>query len=69
VVENVTAIDPETSVEFETWGYRVAGDTETTIGTPGPMIRARIGDILRFTIINPEGNERPHNVDFHAVTG
>jgi nitrite reductase (NO-forming) len=33
------------------------------------MIRARVGDIMRFTITNPEGNKMPHNVDFHAVTG
>jgi nitrite reductase (NO-forming) len=33
------------------------------------MIRARVGDLLRFTIHNPEGNSMPHNVDFHAVTG
>ena len=68
VVENVTAIDPATGVEYETWGYRTPGD-DTVSGTPGPMIRARVGDVLRFTIHNPEGNSMPHNVDFHAVTG
>ncbi len=68
VVENVTAIDPATGVEYMTWGYRVPGD-DTVSGTPGPMIRARVGDVLRFTIHNPEGNSMPHNVDFHAVTG
>jgi nitrite reductase (NO-forming) len=69
VVENVTAIDPATGVEYETWGYVVAGDEGVVSGTPGPMIRARVGDILRFTVTNPEGNSMPHNVDFHAVTG
>jgi nitrite reductase (NO-forming) len=69
VVENVAAIDPATGVEFETWGYRIDGDDATRTGTPGPMIRARVGDILRFTITNPETNHMPHNVDFHAVTG
>jgi len=68
VVENVTTIDPATGVEYVTWGYRVPGD-DTVSGTPGPMIRARVGDLLRFTIHNPEGNSMPHNVDFHAVTG
>jgi len=29
----------------------------------------RVGDVLRFTITNPEGNTHPHDVDFHAVTG
>ncbi len=69
VVENVVSIDPATGLEFETWGYKVAGDDEVVTGAPGPMIRARVGDVLRFTIINPVGNTHPHNVDFHAVTG
>jgi nitrite reductase (NO-forming) len=68
IVEQVTAIDPASGVEYETWGYRIPGD-ETVSGTPGPMVRARVGDVLRFTIHNPEGNSMPHNVDFHAVTG
>jgi nitrite reductase (NO-forming) len=69
VVENVKAIDPESGVEYETWGYRVAGDDDVVSGTPGPMIRARVGDLFRFTITNPATNSHPHNVDFHAVTG
>ena len=69
VVENVVAIDPNAGVEYETWGYRINGDDRVVPGTPGPMIRARVGDVLRFTITNPAGNSHPHNVDFHAVTG
>jgi nitrite reductase (NO-forming) len=70
VVENVATIDPASGTEFETWGYRlVNGPDSLVIGTPGPVIRARVGDVLRFTITNPEGNTHPHNVDFHAVTG
>lgn len=69
IVENVVAIDPETGVEYETWGYRLDGDSQVAIGTPGPMIRARVGDVLRFTLTNPSSNTHPHNVDFHAVTG
>ena len=70
IVEEVTVIDPDTGVEFETWGFRIAGDDQTfASGTPGPMVRARVGDILRFTINNPDSNLRAHNVDFHAVTG
>ncbi len=70
IAENVVAIDPATGTEYETWGYRLMGDgLDVSIGTPGPMIRARVGDVLRFTLTNPEGNVHPHNVDFHAVTG
>lgn len=71
VVEGVSAIDPESGVEYETWGYKVLDDPDEgiVVGTPGPMIRARVGDILRFTITNPESNTHPHNIDLHAVTG
>lgn len=70
VVEGVSAIDPANGVEFETWGFRVLGGADGIVaGTPGPVIRARVGDLLRFTVTNPEGNAHPHNVDLHAVTG
>jgi nitrite reductase (NO-forming) len=70
VVEGVNSIDPETGVEFETWGYRIVDGGDSVVsGTPGPVIRTRVGDILRFTITNPASNTHPHNVDFHAVTG
>jgi nitrite reductase (NO-forming) len=70
VVEEVRTIDPVRGVEFETWGYRiVGGDDGVVSGTPGPVIRARVGDVLRFTIANPASNTHPHNVDFHSVTG
>lgn len=70
VVEGVSTIDRASGVEFETWGYKLlSGSAGTALGTPGPMIRARVGDVLRFTITNPATNTHPHNVDFHAVTG
>jgi nitrite reductase (NO-forming) len=70
VVENVSTIDPAGGTRHDTWGYRlVDGPDGVVVGTPGPAIRARVGDVLRFTIINPDGNRNPHNVDFHAVTG
>jgi len=70
VVENVSTIDPS-GTEHETWGYRLVGgpDNGLVIGTPGPVIRTRVGDVLRFTITNPADNSMPHNVDLHAVTG
>ncbi len=69
VVEGVTSIDPETGVESETWGFKVAGDSNVVSGTPGPVIRARVGDILRLTITNPASSIHPHNIDLHAVSG
>jgi nitrite reductase (NO-forming) len=68
VVEGVQAIDPN-GTQYATWGYRLHGDDKVITGTPGPIIRARVGDVLRFTLTNPAGNSMPHNVDFHAVTG
>ena len=71
VVEGVNTIDLNTGTETETWGYRLVdgGEEGLVIGTPGPVIRARVGDVLRFTITNPATAHNPHNVDFHAVTG
>jgi len=70
VVEGISTINPATGVETETWGYRLlSGPDGIVVGTPGPVIRARVGDVLRFTITNPAANHNPHNVDFHAVTG
>ncbi|MCI0543242.1 MAG: multicopper oxidase domain-containing protein [Actinobacteria bacterium] len=70
VVEGVSMINPVTGVETETWGYRlVDGPDGIVVGTPGPVIRARVGDVLRFTITNPTTSHNPHNVDLHAVTG
>lgn len=70
VVEGVSVIDAESGIEFETWGYRIVDGADGVVaGTPGPVIRARVGDVLRFTIVNPGTSTHPHNVDFHAVTG
>ena len=69
IVENVATIDPESGVETLTWGYKLIADGNVSVGSPGPMIRARVGDLLRFTLTNPATSQHPHNVDFHAVTG
>ena len=37
---------------------------------PGPMLRARVGDILEITLSNEDVvSGIPHNIDFHAVMG
>lgn len=36
---------------------------------PGPMIRVRQGDSVVLTLTSAAGNQRPHNVDLHAVYG
>ncbi|WP_196260420.1 copper-containing nitrite reductase [Pelagibacterium limicola] len=36
---------------------------------PGPLMVVHEGDYVELTLVNPETNEMPHNVDFHAATG
>lgn len=36
---------------------------------PGPMLVVHEGDYVELTLVNPETNEMPHNIDFHAATG
>jgi len=56
----VTAeIEPGVTFDFMTFDGQV----------PGPMIRVREGDTINLTLENPDGNQMPHNVDFHAVYG
>lgn len=68
-IEGVCALDPANGVTTEMWGFRIAGDTEVTCGSPGPVLRGRVGDVVTISLTNVEGNGRPHNIDFHAVTG
>jgi nitrite reductase (NO-forming) len=68
-IEGVCPLDPANGVTTEMWGFRVAGDSEVVCGSPGPVIRGRVGDVVRITLTNLEGNTHPHNIDFHAVTG
>ena len=68
IVEGIKTITPD-GIQYETWGFRLRGDESVLTGTPGPIIRARVGDVVRFTLTNPATNKMPHNVDFHAVTG
>lgn len=69
VLETVCPLDPANGVTTLMWGYRIAGDSDVSCGTPGPMIRGRVGDVIRLTMTNLTGNQHPHNIDFHAVTG
>jgi len=36
---------------------------------PGPTMVVHEGDYVELTLINPETNSMPHNIDFHAATG
>ena len=69
VVEGLCPIDPANGVSTQTWGFRIAGQTEVVCGTPGPVLRGRVGDVANVTLTNLATNTNPHNIDFHAVTG
>ena len=49
------------TVKYEFWSFNGH--------TPGPFIRARVGDTLEIHVTNTDTNGMPHNCDFHAVTG
>lgn len=36
---------------------------------PGPMMVVHEGDYVDLTLVNPETNSMPHNIDLHAATG
>jgi nitrite reductase (NO-forming) len=36
---------------------------------PGPMMVVHEGDYVELTLVNPESNSMPHNIDLHAATG
>lgn len=36
---------------------------------PGPVMRAKVGDVIRFTLRSATANVAPHNIDFHFVSG
>ncbi|WP_115863453.1 copper-containing nitrite reductase [Halorussus litoreus] len=58
--EEVTAeIEEGVTFNFMTFNGRI----------PGPMVRVRQGDTVNLTFENPEENDLPHNVDFHACYG
>ena len=68
-IEDVCPLDPDKGISTEMWGFRIAGENDVTCGSPGPVVRGRVGDVVNITLTNLASNSRPHNIDFHAVTG
>jgi len=69
VTEALCPLDPVGGTWTEVWGYRIAGHHDDACGSPGPVLRGRVGDLAVVTLTNPATNQRAHNIDFHAVTG
>jgi len=57
--EETAEIEPGVTFDYMTFDGQV----------PGPMVRIRRGDTVNLTLTNPEENNMPHNIDFHAVYG
>ena len=68
-IEGVCPLDPANEVTTEMWGFRIAGEDDVHCGSPGPILRGRVGDVVNVTLTNLSGNQNPHNIDFHAITG
>ncbi|GJD08218.1 Copper-containing nitrite reductase [Galdieria sulphuraria] len=49
------------SYTYEYWTFQES--------VPGPMIRARVGDIMQVKLVNRDQSGMMHNLDFHAVLG
>ena len=58
-IEGVCPLDPANNITTEMWGFRIAGDDEVTCGSPGPVLRGRVGDVVNITLTNLAENTRP----------
>ena len=54
-------LDPANKVRYAAWGFEGS--------TPGPMLRARVGDLIVVNLTNDAKATHPHNIDFHFATG
>ena len=68
-IEGVCPLDPANGITTDMWGFRIAGEQDVVCGSPGPILRGRVGDVVNISLTNMPGNTHPHNIDFHAVTG
>ncbi len=57
-MEVPTVIDNKGTTQLS-WTYD--GDV------PGPVVRAKVGDTIEFTLINSKKNKESHSIDFHAA--
>jgi nitrite reductase (NO-forming) len=67
VIEYTMTIEEKTVV-IDDEGTTLQGMTFNG-SIPGPMMVVHQGDYVELTLVNPETNSLPHNIDFHAATG
>jgi len=66
-IVRVRMVIEEKEIEVEPGVFMWAFTYNGTV--PGPLIVAHEGDYIELTLVNPETNLLPHNIDFHAATG
>lgn len=62
----MTIVEKEMEIDDE--GTMIQGMTFNG-SIPGPLMVVHEGDYVELTLINPDSNTMPHNIDFHAATG
>lgn len=61
-LETITSLKQVTNMyKYEEWTFNGT--------TPGPFIRARVGDVVELALTNRDETGNPHNIDSHAFTG
>src|SRR5689334_13013897 len=46
VIEGIAPLDPENGISTEMWGFRESGQEDILTGSPGPVLRGRVGDYV-----------------------
>lgn len=63
------SVSPGTKFEFWPFGFHDEKTGKLKLDVPGPIIRARQGDVLQVNFTNHDETGMAHSVDFHAVHG
>jgi nitrite reductase (NO-forming) len=61
VIEEKEIVIDEQGTKFHTMTFNGS--------VPGPLMVVHEGDYVELTLVNPETNTMPHNIDFHSATG
>lgn len=59
--EFVGDLDAANGVRYAHWGFEGS--------VPGPVLRARVGDLIEVHLTNDAASAHSHNIDFHFATG
>ncbi|MEZ4499219.1 MAG: hypothetical protein R2839_03940 [Thermomicrobiales bacterium] len=51
-IEGICPLDPANGIYTEMWGFRMAGETSVLCGSPGPVLRGRVGDFVTISMTN-----------------